>query len=80
MNHVNPFSDVGYEIADVRREVSRKADANEVHSVARNVDSLEHSLREARAEIDGLRHRCEALEASFAEMNELLKSFERSPS
>lgn len=49
------------------QEIARKADealrrSDEIHETNRNVGCLERSMREASAEIDGLRHRVEELE------------------
>lgn len=66
--HTNPFSATGYDLADLRGKIERKADSHEITSLRSNVDSLERSLREACAEIDGLRRRCEVLEESCAEL------------
>ena len=67
--HTNPFTDVGYDLADIKRQVAQKADSNELHSLRSSMDSLERSLREACSTIDGLRSRCERLEEVVRELN-----------
>jgi predicted nucleic acid-binding Zn-ribbon protein len=67
--HTNPFSDVGYDLADIKRQLSQKADNHEILTLRSHVDSLEHALREASSEIDGLRSRCERLEEAVRELN-----------
>lgn len=52
--------------------VRSKADSHEVHSLIGRVDSLEHSLREARAENDGLRARIEEIQANVERLHELM--------
>jgi hypothetical protein len=60
-----PWSDVGrlqQDVDSMRSSLLHKADSAEVSTVSRNVDSLEHSLREIRADLDGLLPRVQALE------------------
>lgn len=52
--------------------VRGKADSHEIHSLRSDVGSLEHSLREARAEIDGLRSRCEELQENLNRMLDIV--------
>lgn len=59
------FSQVGYDLRNLESKIDRKADQYEIHTLRSNVDSLEHFLREARAETDGLRSRVETLEESL---------------
>lgn len=47
----------------INAAVHGKAESHEINSLRNDVDRLEHSLREVRAENDGLRGRCEELEA-----------------
>ena len=67
--HTNPFTDVGYDLQDLRNQIQRKADESEIYSLRSSVDSLERSLREASSTIDGLRSRCERLEEAVRELN-----------
>lgn len=67
--HTNPFSPAGYDLADLRNRIERKADEHELATLRSAVDRLEHSLRESRAETDGLRSRCERLEEAVRELN-----------
>lgn len=71
--HTNPFSSTGYDLADLQRQIARKADDHEVHSLRSSLDRVERSSDmardEQRREIDGLRARCERLEALVLELN-----------
>lgn len=49
----------------------------EVHEVSRRVDSLEHSLREARAEASGLRDELQELRASLATAQDAIISLQQ---
>lgn len=69
MQHTNPFSNVGYDIQDLKRQIEHKADQHEIHALNSKLDRLEHSLREACAETDGLRLRCKRLEEVVRELN-----------
>jgi len=56
-------------------DVERKADAahgrlHEVNSLRSDVDRLEHSLREARSEIDGLRAQLETVQSALIELQQ----------
>lgn len=54
----------GWEIEDkIRGATSGKADKHEVYSLDSRVGRLEDSLRQAGAEIDGLRYRMQVMEA-----------------
>lgn len=53
----------------INSAISAKADAHEVHALRSTVDRLEHSLREARTEIDGLRGQCEELQTRVHTLN-----------
>ena len=46
----------------IRDATASKADKHEVFTLDSTMDRLASSLREARAEIDGLRRRCEQME------------------
>jgi predicted nucleic acid-binding Zn-ribbon protein len=68
----HPCSDTGRlqsEVSDLNRKVSQCAQSHEVHQTQRNVDSLEHQLREVSATLDGLRSELQALQ----EDNEVMK-------
>ena len=71
--HSNPFSSVGYDIADLRRQIDQKADKYEIHSLGSSLDRVERSVDmardEHRREIDELRSRCERMEMLIAQMN-----------
>jgi len=67
--HTNPFSDVGYDLQDLRNQIRQKADTHEIHSLRSSVDSLERSNRSLSSEVDGLRSRCERLEELVRELN-----------
>jgi len=71
--HTNPFTSAGYDFSDLQRQVNQKADCYEVHSLRSALDRVEHSVGmardEQRREIDGLRARCERLEALVLELN-----------
>lgn len=68
---------VEYEIRDVRAEVQRKADRHEVHTLSSAVDRLEHSVRELRAENDGLRSRIDELESRLIPLTMQIGGFEQ---
>lgn len=65
MMHSNPFSSTGYDISDLQRQVSQKADSYEVSALRSSLDRVEHSVDmgrdEHRREVDELRSRCERL-------------------
>lgn len=67
MMHTNPYSAVGYDILDIKRQIAGKVDSYEIHALRSTVDRLERSIdmarNEHRSEIDGLRSRIEAVEA-----------------
>ena len=67
--HTNPFTNVGYDLADIKRSISQKVDSHELSSLRSTVDSLERSLREVRSENDGLRSRVDRLEEVVRELN-----------
>ena len=71
--HSNSFSAVGYDLRNLESKIDRKAEQYEIHALRRSVDSLEHSLREARAETDGLRYRIEMLEENIRLIQQALK-------
>jgi len=74
--HSNPFSTVGYDLRNLECKIDRKADQYEIHTLRSNVDRLECSLREARAETDGLRYRLERLEESIRLIEQALEGRE----
>lgn len=56
------MSDYPWYVRDqIEAAVGRKADKHEIFTIHSNVGSVEHSVRELRACIDGLRATCEAL-------------------
>jgi len=71
MLHTNPFSGTGYDLRSLESQIERKADKHEVSSLAGAVDRLEHSLREARAEIDGLRSQLQAAQNQIERLENL---------
>lgn len=71
LNH--PCSDTGRlqsEIRDLDRKVGQCAQSHEVHQVQRNVDSLEHQVREVSSLLDGVRSELQSLR----EKNETLRT------
>ena len=58
------FADIRVEwrVEEIERNVQRKADSHEVSTVAGDVVRLEHSLRETRAEVDGLRAQLQTMQ------------------
>lgn len=71
--HSNPFSSVGYDLADLRRQIDQKVEKYEIHSLQSSLDRIERSVDmardEHRGELDRLRSRCERLEALVLELN-----------
>lgn len=71
--HQNPFLPGGYDYSHLERQIQQKADQHEIYSLRSTVDRLERSIdmarEEHRAELDGLRARCERLEALVQELN-----------
>lgn len=71
--HSNPFSAVGYDLSDLRRQVDQKVGKYEFHSLQSALDRVEHSVdmarNEHRREIDELRARCDRLSAIVQELN-----------
>lgn len=58
-------------------DIERKADAaaarlHELDSIHSDVGRLESSLRESRAEVDGLRARCEELQANIERLHDIV--------
>lgn len=72
MNHSlsDPFLDS--RLADIERKANNAAPHHEIYEINRNVDSLERSVREARAEIDGLRAQLEAAQNALIQLQELV--------
>jgi hypothetical protein len=60
----------------IDRSTNQKAEKHEVHSLDSRVDSLEHSLRGARADIDGVRGQLEAAQNLLISMTDLLQRIE----
>lgn len=71
--HQNPFSPAGYDHSHLERQLQNKAGQYEVTALRSTLDRLERSIdmarQEHRAEIDGLRARCEQLEKLVLELN-----------
>lgn len=57
-----------WRIDDIERAAKAAAPAHEVAALRGNVDRLEHSLREVRSEIDGLRAQLSTLQDSLIPM------------
>ena len=57
----------GWNIHELKADISRKAESHELHTLSSHVDRLECSLRESRAEIDGLRDELQRLERRLME-------------
>lgn len=53
---------IEYEIREVRDLIRQKADRHEFHSLNSRVDSLERTLSNLSAEVDGLRRRVSQVE------------------
>jgi Zn-finger protein len=71
LNH--PCSDTGRlqnEVRGLDRKVSQCAQSHEIHQVQRNVDGLEHQMRELSSALDGLRSELQTLQ----EENEVMKN------
>lgn len=67
--HSPPWTDLGRvesDVASIKSDLYRKADSHEVHSLQRNVDSLEYTVRELSAEIDRLRAQLDPREMALA--------------
>lgn len=54
---------IEFEVRDIRSLIERKADQHEIHTLRSNVDSLEHTVRELSARIDGLCSRLSEIES-----------------
>ena len=50
------------EISSIKSELNRKADSHETHSLRSDVDRLEHTVRELRTEVDGVRVKRQEME------------------
>jgi len=62
---MHPCSDTGRlqsEIRDVERKVNQCAQSHEVHQAQRDVDNLEHTMRELSSMVDGLRSELQTLQ------------------
>lgn len=64
------FADIRVEwrVEEIERNLQRKADQNEIYTLTGDVDRLECSLREVRAEVDGLRHELQALQDQVTQL------------
>jgi predicted RNase H-like nuclease (RuvC/YqgF family) len=58
------FADIRVEwrVEEIERNLQRKADQHEISTLSGDVGRLECSLRETRAEVDGLRRELQALQ------------------
>ena len=64
MRPAAPWTDTGAlqaGIQSLKQQVSRKAEAHEIHEINRKLDGLERSIREVRAENDGFRTQFDTL-------------------
>lgn len=57
-------------INEIERKANDAAPHYELYALARRVDSLEHSMRETRAEIDGLRSQLETAQNALIRLQE----------
>jgi predicted nucleic acid-binding Zn-ribbon protein len=64
------FADIRVEwrVEEIERNLQRKADQHEIYTLTGDVDRLECSLREARAEVDGLRHELQVLQDQVTQL------------
>jgi predicted nucleic acid-binding Zn-ribbon protein len=64
------FADIRVEwrVEEIERNLQRKANQHEIYTLTGDVDRLECSLREARAEVDGLRHELQALQDQVTQL------------
>ena len=68
-----PWTDIGSlqsDISSIKSALIGKADSHEIHSLARRLDSLEHTCREISSEVDGFKYRMQTMESQIAEGNE----------
>ena len=58
------FADIRAEwrVEEIERNVRGKAESHELSTLRSDMDRLEHSLRESRAEVDGLRSQFQAMQ------------------
>lgn len=59
-----------WRIADIERDLRQKQDKYEKTEADRNVDRLEHSVRELSSTIDGLRYELQALQDQVNQLKE----------
>jgi predicted nucleic acid-binding Zn-ribbon protein len=64
------FADIRVEwrVEEIERNLQRKANQHEISTLSGDVGRLECSLREARAEVDGLRHELQALQDQVTQL------------
>lgn len=60
-----------YEIHNLESKIQHKADNHETYMLSSRLDTLEHTCREIRTDIDGLLVRLQALEEKNAEIDRL---------
>lgn len=71
-----PWTGIGslqQEVADVRREVSSKANSYEIRSIDSRLDRLEHSVQQISSENDSLLTRLQQLEEEMIQIKEPVK-------
>jgi septal ring factor EnvC (AmiA/AmiB activator) len=66
------FADIRTEwrVNDIEKSLHNKADSYQLESLRRDVDNLEHSLRENRSVCDGLRSELETLREELRRFRE----------
>ena len=64
------FADIRVEwrVEEIERNLQRKADQHEISTLSGDVGRLECSLRETRAEVDGLRRELQALQDQVTQL------------
>ena len=64
------FADIRVEwrVEEIERNVRGKAESHEVSTISSDVVRLEHSLRETRAEVDGLRAQLQTMQDQIARL------------
>jgi hypothetical protein len=57
-----------WRLTSIERKFDDKADKHEIYSIRSTVDSLEHSLREACSDINGLRSQLQTLQEAVEQL------------
>lgn len=65
-------SQIESRISGIERELSRKVDPHEIHTLRSDVASLEHTCGAPRSEVDGLRNELQTLQDQHRETQERL--------